>query len=589
MSQPSEIERRLAAILAADVAGFSRLTEADEVGTMHLLAVQRSILDAAIARHRGRIANTAGDSVLAEFPSVVNAVQCAIEAQQALRNAAEGTPEDRRVLFRMGIHVGDVMVRSGDLLGGGVNVAARLESLAEAGGVVISAAAHEQVKKILPLAYTDLGPQQAKNINEPLRAFSIGSASAAETASLRGDGKPLPLPDKPSIAVLPLQNMSGDPEQQYFADGMVEDIITALSRFKSLFVIARNSSFAYKGKSPDIRQVGHDLGVRYVLEGSVRKAGRTLRISAQLIDASSGAHIWAERFDGSFEDVFALQDDVTEKVVVAIAPRVQQAEIAWVRRRSAGSADAYDCYLRGLACLYPVSGDSIEQALSLFTRATALDTDYASAYAMAMHCRANRLAVGLVKDMEQEKSEVRRLLQMVLRTGQDDGFALAHAAWAVAYVLRDLSAAKPLIDKAVQLNPNLASAWQNSGWIDIWLGNPEIALEHLLRAERLDPLSGLHLPAKAHACFFLGRYDEALEAAEQIFQRYPQSQPGLRIGIASAALARQTDTARRLAERFQRLDPSFRVSRLSEYLAPYRKAEFVQRYGDGLRLAGLPE
>src|SRR5687768_15696143 len=257
-----------------------------------MLAAQRAILDAAIARHRGRIANTAGDSVLAEFPSAVNAVQCAVEAQQALRDATEGVADDKRVLFRIGIHVGDVMVRGGDLLGSGVNVAARLEALADAGGIVLSAAAHEQVKKVLPLVYTDLGPQSVKNIEEPVRAFAIGSAPTAATVSWPGEGKPLPLPDKPSIAVLPFQNMSGDPEQEYFADGIVEDIITALSRFKSLFVIARNSSFTYKGRAVDVRQVGRDLGVQYVLEGSIRKAGSRVRITGQLIEAGSGRHLW---------------------------------------------------------------------------------------------------------------------------------------------------------------------------------------------------------------------------------------------------------------------------------------------------------
>ena len=299
---------------------------------MRMLAAQRVILDAAIARHRGRIANTAGDSVLAEFPSAVNAVSCAVEAQQALRDAAEGTAADRRVLFRIGIHVGDVMVRGGDLLGGGVNVAARLEALADAGGIVLSAAAHEQVKKILPLAYTDLGPQAVKNIEEPVRAFAIGATSFA-LASTPDQAKPLPFPDKPSIAVLPFQNMSGDPEQEYFADGMVEEIITALSRFHDLFVIARNSTFTYKGKAVDIKQVGRELGVRYVLEGSVRKAAGKIRITGQLIDAMTGAHLWADRFERDPTDIFALQDEVTVAVVSAILPKLVQAEIGLAMRR----------------------------------------------------------------------------------------------------------------------------------------------------------------------------------------------------------------------------------------------------------------
>ena len=371
MSQDSGIERRLAAVFAADVAGFSRLTDADEVGTLRMLAAQRAILDAAIRRHRGRIANTAGDSVLAEFPSAVNAVQCAVEAQQALRDAAEGAAQNRRVLFRIGIHVGDVMVRGGDLLGSGVNVAARLEALAEPGGIVLSAAAHEQVRKILPLAYTDLGQQSVKNIEEPVRAFAIGEPQHAPTPDdapvvpLK-EATTLPLPDKPSIAVLPFQNMSGDPEQEYFADGMVEDIITALSQFKSLFVIARNSSFTYKGKAVDIKQVGRELGVRYVLEGSVRKAANRVRITGQLIDATTGTHLWADRFDGTLEDVFDLQDRVTVSVVSAIAPTLEQVEIERAKHKPTERLDAYDYFLRGTASLHQGTKEGISEALQLF-------------------------------------------------------------------------------------------------------------------------------------------------------------------------------------------------------------------------------
>ena len=262
--------------------------------------------------------------------------------------------------------------------------------------------------------------------------------------------------------------MSGDPEQEYFADGMVEDIITALSRFRSLFVIARNSSFAYKGKSPDIRQVGRDLGVRYVLEGSVRKSGSRLRIAAQLIDTASGAHTWADRFEGALDDVFEFQDQVTEKVIGAIAPRIERAEVVRAFRRLPGNPDAYDCYLRGLACFSPVTAASMEQALALFTKATALDPDYASAYGMAMYCHANRFGYGMASDAAHERSEISRLLQMVMRVGQEDGVALGQAAWAVAYVLRDLSSAKQMIDRALVLNPNLASAWTISGWINVW-------------------------------------------------------------------------------------------------------------------------
>jgi adenylate cyclase len=372
MSDLTEVTRRLVAVFAADVEGYSRLMGVDEVGTLKGLTERRAILDRIIGEHRGRIANTAGDSVLAEFGSAVDAVKCAVDAQAALAEANSSVPSDRHINFRMGVHIGDVMVRAGDLFGDGVNIAARLQTLAKPGRVCVSGATYDQVRKVLPIAFSDLGAQQVKNIEEPIRAYEVSTMLGLE-AEVAEKAASLPLPDKPSIAVLPFQNMSGDAEQEYFADGVVEDIITALSRFKSLFVIARNSSFAYKGKSPDIRQVGRELGVRYVLEGSVRKAGNKLRITAQLIDAASGAHAWADRFEGGLEDVFALQDEVTQKVVGAIAPRVEQAEIARALRRSSESTDAYDCYLRGLAFIYPVTPENVDRALALFKKAITID------------------------------------------------------------------------------------------------------------------------------------------------------------------------------------------------------------------------
>jgi adenylate cyclase len=318
LAEPIEVKRRLAAIFAADVEGYSRLMGADEVATLDALTTRREILDGLIATHGGRIANTAGDSVLAEFGSAVDAVRCAMEAQGALANANSTLPENRRINFRIGVHVGDVMVRAGDLFGDGVNIAARLQTLAKAGGLCVSGVTYDQVRKILPLSFTDLGAQPVKNIEEPIRAYEVRAQgveapSAAKDVSPPVDPKPLALPDKPSIAVLPFQNMSGDPEQEFFADGMVEDLITALSRFRSLFVIARNSSFTYKGKAIDIKQIARELGVRYVLEGSVRKAGGRVRITGQLIDVTTGTHLWADRFDGALEDSFDLQDKVTQQ------------------------------------------------------------------------------------------------------------------------------------------------------------------------------------------------------------------------------------------------------------------------------------
>jgi TolB-like protein/class 3 adenylate cyclase len=592
MSDPTSVSRRLVAVFAADVEGYSRLMGTDEVGTLKGLTERRAILDRIIGEHRGRIANTAGDSVLAEFGSAVDAVQCAVEAQAALAEANSGLSLDRRICFRIGIHIGDVMVRAGDLFGDGVNIAARLQSIAKPGGVCISGATYDQVRKVLPVTFADLGALDIKNIDEPIRAYQAVTETI-EPAPLGNTEDLPPLPDKPSIAVLSFHNMSGDPEQEYFADGMAEDITTALSRFKSLFVIARNSSFSYKGKAIDVKRVGRELGVRYVLEGSVRKAGSRLRIAAQLIDAASGAHIWADRFDGALEDVFEFQDQVTEKVVGAIAPRVERAEIVRAWRRPPRNTDAYDCYLRGLACLSPMTVDGLEQALGLFTKASALDPDYASAYGMAMHCHAHRFDLLLAEadDIAHRRNEISRLWPIVARVGQDDGVALCEAAWAVAYLLRDLLSARQLIDRALELNPNLASAWANSGWINIWQGHPDLAIEHLGRAERLDPgsLRLTSFVAMAHARFFLGEHEKALGLAEGMLRHSPDAHVCLRIGAASAAFAGRIDTAHRLAARLQVIDPAFGVSRLREYLGPYQKSAFVEKYAEGLRLAGLPE
>jgi TolB-like protein len=573
-------QRRLAAILVADVVGYSKLIGSDEAGTLaKLAALKHEVIEPAISKHSGRLFKSVGDGFLVEFASAVQAVTCAVEIQNA----------GPALQLRIGIHLGDVVVQDDDLMGDGVNVAARIEGTAEAGGIAISRQVRDQVRDKLNVELIDKGEVELKNIARPVRIFMV----AAGTSRQAPVAAPiLALPDKPSIAVLPFQNMSGDPEQEYFVDGLVEDIITALSRFKSLFVIARNSSFAYKGKSPDIRQVGRDLGVRYVLEGSVRKAGRRLRITAELIDADNGAHTWADRFDGEVEDIFEFQDEVTEKVVVAIAPRVEQAEIARAKRRPPGNTDAYDCYLRGLACLSPATDETLGQALRLFEKASALDPDYASAHAMAMTCHVLRVERG--QSVEQEGIEVTRLWRMVTRVGQDDSVALGQAAWAVARVLHNLPSAKELIDRALELNPNLASAWANSGFINLWLGHPDIAMEHVGRAGRLDPSqvsisTTIKRSVMAHACFYLGRHEEALAWAEQMLQLIPNSHPGLRIGTASAAFADQKDVALRLAARLQVIDPAFRVSRLREYLGPYQRPDFVEKYAEGLRRAGLPE
>jgi TolB-like protein/class 3 adenylate cyclase len=592
LTKTGDTERRLVAIFAADVEGYSRLMGADEVGTLRDLTQRRDILDGLITSRRGRIANTAGDSVLAEFGSAVDAVQCAVEAQEALSEANAGLSPDRHINFRVGVHVGDVMIKGGDLFGDGVNIAARLQTLASAGGVCLSAVAYDQVRKILPFTFADLGAQQVKNIHEPVRAFALVAKRATVVTASANASVPPALPDKPSIAVLPFQNMSGDPEQDYFADGMVEDIITALSRFKALFVIARNSSFTYKGRVVDVKQVGRELGVRYVLEGSVRKAANRVRITGQLVDTSTGVHLWADRFDGGLDDVFDLQDKVTESVVGAIAPAVEKAEIERAKRRPTESLDAYALYLRGLARFFQfASRQANGEALRLFNSAIELDPDFASAYALAALCYNWAKINGWISVTPNEMAEVKRLAQRAVELGKDDAIALAASGFALASVVRDLGVGNGLIDRALVLNSNLAEAWNFGGWVKNWLGEPQPAIERFARAMRLSPLDprlGAMQVGTAHAHFFLDRYDKAASWAAMALQDNPDFQSALRIDAASNAMAGRLDEAHKAMARLQQLNPALRVSSLKDVVGPYRRAEDLSRYEEGLRQAGLP-
>ncbi len=427
------VERKLAAIFAADIAGYSRLMARDEVGTLARLKACRAIVDGLIRAHRGRIFNTAGDSVVADFASAVDAVQCAVAVQAAIAAENVGGDGDEPMLFRIGVHVGDVMVDGANLLGDGVNIAARLEALAEPGAICVSAAARDHIGNKLPLAFDDLGEQQVKNIPEAIRVYRVaptsphhnpppqageGSARSARVGALEPPA--LALPDKPSIAVLPFANMSGDPEQEYFADGMVEEIITALSRIGWLFVIARNSSFTYKGQAVDVKQVGRELGVRYVLEGSVRKAGTRVRITAQLIDALTGTHLWADRFDGSLEDVFELQDKVAISAVGVIEPTLQAAEIHRSATRPTHDLTAYDLYLRALPLWGSIYKDHILQALDLLGQAIERDPHYGPALALAAHSHQHLAANGWADDPEANRREGIDLARRALRFAPDD-------------------------------------------------------------------------------------------------------------------------------------------------------------------------
>ena len=568
--------RRLAAILVADVVGFSRRVGADETGTLaRLAALRRDVIEPQVAAYGGRLFKAVGDGFLVEFASAVQAVTAALAMQ---RRSDAGLP------LRIGIHVGDVVVEGDDLMGDGVNIAARIESVADAGGVAISRQVHDQVRDRIDASFVDRGEVELKNLSRPVHVFAVASKSAPAAPALA-------LPDKPSIAVLPFQNMSGDPEQEYFADGMVEDIITALSRFKSLFVIARNSSFTYKGKAVDVRQVGRELGVRYVLEGSVRKAGGKVRITGQLVDSKTGAHLWAERFDGSLEDVFELQDQVTASVVGAVAPRVTHAEIERTKRKRVEDLGAYDFFLRGLAHVYVQTKEAQKEALRLFYHSIELDAEFASPYGMAARCYTTRKTFSWTTDQDAEADEVRRLVSRVSAIGQDDALALCWAGLALVFVCREFDARAELTDRALAVNPNLASAWLNRAWVSMYLGQHEAALEQAARAGRLDPADPENYRVEALNAFsltFLGRFEEASNWGGRAMRHQPGTMMPMRIAATANGLAGDLDEARRIMTEILKLAPDVRLSGQRAFL-PFRRPQDCERMIEGLRLAGMPE
>ncbi len=587
MSQAST-QRRLAAILVADVVGYSRLLGEDETGTLAALRERRKeIVEPLVHENGGRIVKFMGDGVLVEFASAVNAVRCALDLQKKMAKANEKLPDLRQIVLRIGINLGEVVGEGSDIFGDGVNIAARLEGLAEPGGICISGKVHDEVRGKFDCGFEDKGEQTLKNIAVPVRAFDVRTEKRPFNSPPR-----LALPNKPSIAVLPFTNMSGDPEQEYFADGMVEEMITALSRFNSLFVIARNSSFTYKGRAVDIKQVGRELGVRYVLEGSVRKAGTRVRITGQLIDAATGVHLWADRFDGNLEDVFDLQDQVTASVVGAIAPKLEQAEIERVKHKPTGSLDAYDYFLRGMAAFNQWTKEAGNEALPLFYKTIELDPSFAAAYAIAARCYARRKTGGWVIDRAFEVAETSRLARRAGELGRDDAVALCSAGISLAFVVGDVDIGADYIDRALVLNPNLAGAWYFSGWVKVWLGEPEIAIERQARAMRLSP----HDPqifnmqaGTAAAHFFAGRYVDALKWAEISMREQPDSINSTSVMAASAALIGHHATSQRAMGRLRQFVPDLRISNLKDHLFPVRRPEDFDRWAEGLRKAGLPE
>jgi adenylate cyclase len=592
MATPKQrVERKLAAILAADVAGYARLVGSDEVGTLRLFTAHREILDGLIAEHGGRIANTAGDSVLAEFPSAVDAVQCAVEAQERLAEANQSLPADRRLEFRIGVHVGDVVVQPGDLFGDGVNIAARLQTLAEPGGVCISGTVHEYVRKLPTLRFSDLGPQVVKNIAEPVRAYLLSSEEASQAVAGREPDRPkaLPLPDKPSIAVLPFTNMSGDPEQEYFADGLVEDIITALSRVRSFFVIARNSSFTYKGRAVDVRQVSRELGVRYVLEGSIRKAGSRVRIVGQLVDGTTGHHVWADRFDGDVSDIFELQDQVTESVVGAVEPSIRLEEIRQARIKPTSSITAYDLYLRALPGFYSMTREGFADVRRLTNKALTIDPEFTLAKALGAYIRS--ISVSQCWHEPDDARVAIRIAREVLAEARDDPTSLRFAAQVLAYSAKDYETALSTIERSLFLNPNSAQGYTGSGWVNAYAARPPIAIDHFHRAMRLspvDPEKGIALSGIGMSYLMLERFDEALQWGENALREMPNYGSSHRVVIGALVGLQRLDEARVAAKRLLEAFPTYNLT-LQRQINPWRDAAFAERYLEALHIAGIPD
>ena len=588
--------RKLAAILAADVVGFSRLAGSDEDRTLaRLRALRSDLVDPTVAVHNGRVVKRTGDGALVEFRSVVDAVRCALEVQNGMVERNSGLPPERRIEFRIGIHLGDVVEESdGDLMGDGVNIAARLEGIAEPGAICLSEDAFRQVRSRLDLAIADLGEKRLKNIVEPMRVYAlrVGLAAEPELLAVAQDARASApaMPDKPSIAVVPFVNMSGDPEQEYFADGVVEDIITALSRFRQLFVIARNSSFAYKGRSVDVKEIGRELGVRYLVEGSVRKAGDRLRITGQLIDTATGAHLWADRFDGTMADIFDLQDQITASVIGAVAPRLEQAEIERAKRKPTESLDAYDHYLRGMAAFNRFGRAANREALESFSRAFDLDPEFGAALGMAARCYAQRKGFGWLADAEAEAVEARRLARLAAAAGRDDAVALGAAGFTLV-MFGDTENGAALTEKALAINPNLAWARHIDGFVKAVCGEPEAAVEQASLSMRLspqDPQSAAMQAVAALGHFLAGRNEEAYAVATSAMRELPNFPMAAGVVAASAAMSgRDADAALAMVQ-LRKITPDLRLSNLSDWIAFVRPQD-MEKWADALRRAKLPE
>jgi adenylate cyclase len=588
------VERRLAAILAADIAGYSRLIGADEEGTLaRLKALRRELIDPKIAEHRGRIVKTTGDGMLVEFASVVDALRCAVEMQEAMRERNAGVSPAARIEFRVGIHQGDSVVEDGDIFGDGVNIAARLEGIAEPGGICVSGRVQEDAAGRLDLAFEDLGEPELKNIARPVRVYRVGPPAsgrhAAGTAAVQSTPSALALPDKPSVAVLPFLNMSSDPEQEFFADGIAEDVITALSRYPSLFVIARNSCFTYKGRAIDVKQIGRELGVRYVLEGSVRKAGNRIRVTAQLVEAESGNHVWAERYDRDLADIFAVQDEITEAVTIAIAPAIAEAERQHALRKQPENLNAWTAYQRGLWHLRQASAKDNEVAQRFLREALKADVNFAAGYC--------GLAIALFEaGSNYQTRDLQDALVLAEKAARhavaiDSTNAEAHACLARALSTQgDQVGARAEVERALELNPNSADAYSVLGAILTFSGSPKegtAALEKSIRLDPHDPRSATRLYQIAMGLYYSGEYEAAVNAALRVIRAFPTHPPPPRLLAAALGQLGRTEEAKQALRKAIELAPgAFAPGRKR---MPWVRPEDHAHMLEGLRKAGWKE
>jgi TolB-like protein/cytochrome c-type biogenesis protein CcmH/NrfG len=581
------IQRRLAAILASDVVGYSRLMAADEAGTLaRLRAHRKDLIDPTIGEHGGRTVKLMGDGALVEFTSVVDAVECAIAIQRAMGEINADHAEDQRISLRIGINLGDIIIEGEDIYGDGVNIAARLEGVAEPGGIAISEDVWRQVQDKVAVEFVDIGEQNLKNMARPVRVYR---AELVEFRMTRLTAPSLALPDKPSIAVLPFQNMSGDSEQGFFSDGMAEDIITALSKLRWFFVIARNSTFAYKGKLPDVRQVTQELGVRYVLEGSVRKSGNRVRITAQLIDGVTGNHIWAERYDRQVMDIFAVQDEITRNVVSAIEPQLYAAENLRIQSKPPESLDAWGCVIRGLWHLGRFTKDDTEEARQLLRQAVALSPRYAKAHSVLAFAEARTVFFG--GDIDTALSIARHVAQTARALDDDDPWSYFSSGYVECFTSR-YDDAIAWYRRAIELNENFALAHGNMAAALAFGGQPDAAIEAVDRSIRMsprDPFNFAYLHFAAVAYFAAERYAEGIACEEQALRERPDVSPALRCLAACHVGLGQMDKARGAIAEVLRLVPESSIKRDAYGQVAYARASDRERYAAALRKAGLPE